>query len=75
MWKKISTDLLEEIYPGRIITNNPDSEDFYEVQYIHWGYVNAIPANGKIAIKVFPERELIRGNWWVRYETKEGNTL
>ncbi len=68
MWKLIDdSSILDKITVGQIITNNPDNPiDQYEVKTIDGGYIKATHCNGKTAIKVFPEEELIMGKWWVK---------
>ena len=68
MWKTINSyEIITDINPGSIITNNPtDADAIYEIKKIHQGYIEAIHADDKIVIKVFPEKELISENWWVK---------
>jgi hypothetical protein len=50
-----------------IFTNDPDKpEEIYEIQSIHEGYVKAINADGKIAIKILLEMHLIADKSWVK---------
>ena len=67
MWKKIiNSEIIDEICAGRIITNNlHDPIDQYEVKVIHTGshFVKVVHANGRIVLKLFPEKDLIFENW------------
>ncbi len=65
MWKKIDSYLIvADISAGDIITNKPDDPvDQYEIKSLHAGYVRARHSNGKIALKIFPEKELMSGKW------------
>lgn len=68
MWKRIdSLEVADALKIGDLITEDPgNTEDFYRIQYIHTGYVKIIHANGKTIVKVFPEEQLVRDEWYVK---------
>ena len=68
MWKKIENlEAIADIIPGDVITLKPgNAEAEFIVQKIHTGYVNVIHANGISVLKVFPEKDLISGKWYLK---------
>jgi hypothetical protein len=68
MWTKIdSYTIIANIEEGDLITESPnDPKDIYEIKSLHMGFVKALHANGKTALKIFPDSELIKSNWWVK---------
>jgi hypothetical protein len=62
---------LEEVFSEKIvdniITEDPsDRKEQYQINSVHDGYVKAQHANGRFAIKFFPEEKLLAGKWWVK---------
>jgi hypothetical protein len=68
MWTKIDkTSIFESVIKGDIITDNPDNpHNQYQIVTKVYGFVKALHANGKTAIRIFPEEELMNGKWWVK---------
>jgi hypothetical protein len=68
MWTKIDSYLIvADIEEGDHITQLPDDpQDVYEIKSLPMGFVKALHANGKTAMKIFPDSELIKGKWWVK---------
>ena len=68
MWNKIDNkEIVLKIKPGNIITDSPgDSSDQYEIKKIGIGYITALHINGIISIRIFPEKELMSGIWYVK---------
>ena len=67
MWKKIDEyNTIAGMNQGSIITISPENaEDHFEIKNMLVGYIWAMHAK-KILLKVFPEEDLIRGDWWVK---------
>ena len=68
MWKKIDNkEIVAKITIDDVITENPgDSSDQFIIRRKGTGYISAVHINGKIDIRVFPEKELLSGRWWVK---------
>jgi len=66
MWTKFNPELIKQVNRGSIITEDPDLDNFFEVENIDNGIVKAVHANGKNILKIFNENELITGNWFIK---------
>jgi hypothetical protein len=66
MWSLIDTkDIIANLCVGNIICNEPgDPSSQFEIRAIHQGYVKLLHANGRQAVKIIPEANLITDKWW-----------
>ena len=68
MWEKIETkEMIADLTIGKIPTNNPnDSGKVYEIRSIGNAIIKANNKDGVVALKIFTEKELLSGNWFVK---------
>ena len=68
MWKKIDNlEIIAGVSHGDLISDNPQDETtVYQVHGLANGYIRLLHLNGVNSLKIFPEKDLISGKWWIR---------
>ena len=59
--------MITDLAPGSMITTNSHNPEYqYVISKINIGYIQAIHANDNVALNIFPENELLSGQWLVK---------
>ena len=67
MWKKIENQqMIVDLAIGKFLTNNPPAGKQYQIKSIGDGLIKAVHSDGVISLKIFTEKDLLSGNWYVK---------